>query len=60
MKTKFGTGLVLVLFFAASPSGAAQSSYDSSDNEDTRITIGVYDYAHSKSVVLLDAQRTAS
>jgi len=60
MKTTLATGLVLGLFFAASPAGAAQSSYDSSDNEVMRITIGVYDYAHSKPGVLLDSQRTAA
>jgi hypothetical protein len=59
MKTKLASGLVLGLLLTANSYGTAHSSPVTPENERV-ITIGVYDYAHAKSSLLLEAERTAA
>lgn len=60
MKTKLASGLVLNFLLMANPSKAALSSQTTPSNDLVAITIGLYDYAHTKPAELLQAERTAA
>ncbi len=59
MKTKLASGLILGLLIMANGSGAVHPSPLTPNNERVAITIGIYNYAHAKSRLLLEAQQTA-
>ena len=60
MKTKLGLGLALGLLLAANSSGAGRPSHTTPNKESATITVGVYDYAHTKSAKLLEAEQAAA
>ena len=60
MKTKLASGLILSFLFVANPSEAGRASQSTPNNDLVAITIGLYDYAHTKPVQLLQAEQTAA
>lgn len=60
MKTKCASRLILALALAASSCGVARASHAGTKDELGTITIYVYDYAHAKPTVLLEAERAVA